>query len=247
MSERLLGRTTLRKVHKLVRLLPEPRFRHALRFGVAAAVEHVALLRTLECSTVLDVGANVGQFALAARVCFPTARIISFEPLEEPSALFRKVFTGDPLVQLHQIAVGPVSARQVMHVSAGHDSSSLLPISGLQGAQFPGTHEARTEMVTVEPLTTIVQTAALQPPTLLKIDVQGFELAVLRGCESLLDRFAHIYVECSFAELYEGQASADDVVVYLRERGFSLHGVHNMVYDRAGRALQGDFLFVNKR
>ena len=76
--------------------------------------------------------------------------------------------------------------------------------------------------------------------------MQGFELEALQGCEDLLDRFAQVYVECSFLELYTGQALADEVIAWLRERGFRLAGVYNMSYDRNGSAVQGDFLFSRR-
>jgi len=52
-----------------------------------------------------------------------------------------------------------------------------------------------------------------------------------------------VYVECSFTELYEGQAFADEIIIHLAKRDFRLMGVYNMYYDRHGRAVQGDFLF----
>lgn len=84
-------------------------------------------------------------------------------------------------------------------------------------------------------------------PAFLKLDVQGFELEALRGCEDLLGHFSNVYAECSFVELYSGQALAHEIISWLRERGFSLSGVYNMGYDRNGRAVQGDFLFISTR
>jgi len=55
-----------------------------------------------------------------------------------------------------------------------------------------------------------------------------------------------IYVECSFVELYQGQALADEVISFLREENFSLSGIYNLNYDKSGRAIQGDFLFTNR-
>ena len=54
--------------------------------------------------------------------------------------------------------------------------------------------------------------------------MQGFELTALQGCEELLDRFDWVFVECSFIEPYEGQALADEVIAWLRERGLR-HGL----------------------
>ena len=76
--------------------------------------------------------------------------------------------------------------------------------------------------------------------------MQSYELEALRGCESLLPHFTWVYCECSFLPLYEGQALADEVIAWLRERGFVLTGVYNMTYDGDGKVVQADFLFERK-
>ncbi|EQD68205.1 methyltransferase, FkbM family [mine drainage metagenome] len=65
--------------------------------------------------------------------------------------------------------------------------------------------------------------------------------------EALLDAFAWVYCECSFVELYAGQALADEVIAWLRERGFGLMGAYNMAFDHACRAVQADFLFGRRK
>ena len=78
------------------------------------------------------------------------------------------------------------------HVAAQDDSSSLLPITSTQTTLFPGTYEAETETVKVAPLSDFVMPAEVQPPALLKIDVQGYELMALEGCEDLLARIRRV-------------------------------------------------------
>lgn len=234
---------------KLYNCLINPVFRRALFFhGVAAAPEHRHVLGS-DLATVVDIGANRGQFSLAVKRWAPGALLIAFEPLGSPAARFRKIFQGDARVLLHQVAIGPESGEATIHVSAADDSSSLLPISSVQKRLFPGTGEVRTETVRVGKLSDYIAAEEVVSPALLKLDVQGFELEALRGCEDLLECFACVYVECSFVELYSGQALADDVIPWLRERGFRLRGVYNISYDKNGKAIQGDFLFVhpNKR
>jgi FkbM family methyltransferase len=239
----MLPRRT-KKLVKLVRLLAHGDYRAALRKGrVAAAIEHERLLKTMDFATVVDIGANRGQFALVSRHCYPTANIVSFEPLAAPSRRFRAVLDSDKRVTFHQVAVGAACSEAVMHVSARDDSSSLLPISALQESLFSGTSEVGTETVQVVPLEQRLPADQIQPPALLKLDVQGYELTTLQGCESLLHLFANVYVECSFVQLYEGQSLADDVIAYLRQHGFGLQGIYNVHYDPAGRAIQADFLF----
>lgn len=219
-------------------------YRQALiNHSVAACVEHEPVLKVLNCRTVVDVGANRGQFALVARRCYPSARIISFEPLPLPAARLGEVFSADANVALHQVAIGPEPGHSTIHISGKDDSSSLLPIGARQSALFPGTAEVEVANVRVGPLDEFLVADHIASPALLKLDVQGYELEALKGCAALLERFAYVYVECSFAELYAGQALADEVIAWLRERGFRLRGVHNMSYDSGGRVIQGDFLF----
>jgi hypothetical protein len=113
------------KLRKLAGILVVPAWREVLRrHRVVAGVEHARVLRTLgPLRTVVDIGANRGQFALAARHVFPLARIVSFEPLAGPAALWWKVFAGDARVTLIEAAVGPEPGEAHIHLSARDDSS----------------------------------------------------------------------------------------------------------------------------
>jgi len=234
----------MKRTQKLIGILIRPRLAHVLlHLGVTASVEQTKALHGLKSKTVIDIGANRGQFALVARHCFPDAAILSFEPLHGPAEIFRRVFESDIKVELHQVAIGPEAGIATIHVSKRDDSSSLLPITSLQNRIFPGTRESGTETIKIGRLEDFVSAEHIQPPALLKLDVQGYELSALKGCETLLRHFAYVYVECSFVELYAGQALADEVIAWLRERGFILNGVYNMTYDRDGKAVQADFLF----
>ena len=226
-----------------IALIGRPVWFRALRFGVAASVEHTMVLQNLVCQTIVDIGANRGQFALVARHYFSSAKIISFEPLPKPAALFHRIFARDGAVVLHTAAIGPRAEECSMHVSARDDSSSLLPISSLQEEVFPGTGEVENIDVRVATLDTFVTEADIIEPALLKLDVQGFELDALKGCESLLHKFEWVYCECSFVELYSGQKLAADVIDWLSNKGFTINGIYNPAYDRDGKAIQADFLF----
>jgi FkbM family methyltransferase len=231
-----------RRAIKLMRVLTFAAGWQGLRHRVAAAVEHWRVLRPLEVKTVVDVGANKGQFALVASGVFPDATIYSFEPLKEPAARFREIFGEN--VRLFETAVGPSDREATIYVSRRIDSSSLLPITK-QSDVFPGTGLKEERVIPVAPLSKYLSLEHIKPPAMLKIDVQGYELEVLKGCDPLLVLFQFIYVECSFVELYGGQALIGDVVLYLVQRKFKLSGVYNQVEDSEGKAVQADFLFTN--
>jgi len=232
------------KFSKFKALLKLPYYREKLLFQhVAAGVEHEEILSGLDCQTVIDIGAGRGQFALAVRNCLPAARIISFEPLPGSAAKFRKLFEGDEKVTLHEAAIGPVSGTALMHVSKKEDSSSLLPITPAQSSMFPGTGEATTLNVRVDRLMKFVSPGEIRPDALLKLDVQGYELEALRGCEELLGRFAYVYAECSYVKLYAGQALAEEVIEWLRGRDFQFLAKYNTVFGCDGKPVQADLLF----
>ena len=233
------------KIIKLIFLLRISLYRKALKYQVGAAIEHQKLLKSLNFKTIVDVGANKGQFALMSRYCFSDAKIVSFEPLSAPAEIFNKVFRNDKDTMLHNVAIGPKEEKTIIHISQSDDSSSLLPISDLQEEIFPGTSEAGTATVNVSPLDRFLNKADIKPPALLKLDVQGFELDALIGCEPLLSSFDSIYCECSFVELYSGQKMASDIITWLHQHGFILKGAYNMSYDEKGQAIQADFMFKN--
>ena len=237
----------LRRLDKLSQVVRSKQLLSTLVLSrVLAGTEHRNVFKT-NLETVVDIGANRGQFALAVRRWAPKARIVSFEPLNDAATTFRNVFQKDSRVTLHQVAIGPQVGETTIHVAAADDSSSLLPISPLQKWLFPGTGEIRTEIVKIGRLSDYVVPEEIVPPAMLKLDVQGYELDALRGCEELLPRFSYVYVECSFVELYAGQALADDIIAWLRGRGWCFSGISNMTYDRKGRSIQADFLFKKSK
>ena len=234
------------KMVKFFNVLREPLLVQALLKGTVAGTEHRRLLQSLDCRHVVDIGANCGQFALIARKCFHDARIDSFEPLAEPADRYERVFAKDENVHLHRLAIGEKEGEARIHVSNRDDSSSLLPITGAQTRLFPGTGERETRTIRVAPLDSVLSESQINKPALLKLDVQGYEMQALQGCERLLHCFTYVYIECSFVELYTGQSLAHDVIDYLHQREFILKGIYNMFYDHQGYAVQGDFLFESK-
>lgn len=241
-SGKLYSRLRLASVRarKLVQLAGNRAYWPALRKGVAASVEHSRIPFGEEFATVLDVGASRGQFAIFAQENFPGAAITCFEPQPGPARDLR-LLLGEK-VKLVDSALGPQPGTATMNVSAQDDSSSLLTIGRRQVVEFPGTHSDHTIEVPVTTLDDAID-LPIERPCLLKIDVQGYELDVLRGGVYVLRQVDVALVECSFVELYEGQALADEVIRFMLDLGFHLAGVHEIGYSASGSAIQGDFLF----
>ena len=216
--------------------------RTAVRRGVLPTLEHQELLAALGPSLVVDVGANRGQFSLDVRRALPDARVVAFEPLTPEADLYEQVFASTPTHVLHRVALSSAPGSTTFHVSAARDSSSLLPIGDRQSAVFPGTEEVATQIVEVRTLDDFADELASDGPALLKIDVQGAELEVVRGADATLGSFRWIYLEMSFVELYDGQPLADTMIDELRDRGFRLAGTGTPSIS-GGLPVQVDALF----
>lgn len=236
-----------RKLAKAALLVRTPRFRRGLLAGAAAGIEHEELLRGLgTVRTVVDVGANKGQFALLALELFPDATVHAFEPLAAAFARLGAWSRHEHRLTRHCLALATAAGTQAMHVSARMDSSSLRPITHRQTVQFPHTHEVGQEWVRVARLDETLTPRDLPAPALLKIDVQGGELEVLRGAAGVLPCFDWVYVECSFVEFYQGQGLVADVAELLDAAGFEAAVFWRPCRDAAGRPVQADVLFVRQ-
>lgn len=236
---------TLLRVRKLWAGLRRPAYRRALRFGVGASIEHTEALSRFDFDTVVDVGANRGQFSTFSRAMFPSCRIVAFEPLDRPAGTFDALFGHDPTVRLVRAALGTRRGTLTMHVTEHDDSSSPLAIGAAQRSTF-GTVVVERREAPCGPLSDFLREGDLGARNLLKIDTQGFELEVLRGAEDLLGRFAAIYCELSFVELYSGQPLASEVIGYLGARGFNLAGVYNAASAPVLGSVQADMLFLGQ-
>lgn len=233
-----------RRARKLLRLLRTAEYRDALRKLVGAAIEHEGAMRSIEVGTLIDVGANLGQFSLLVRATHSRAQIHAFEPLNAAADKYSALFAGDENVTLHRAAAGEQSGRSAMNVSGRQDSSSLLPISAKQSEIFPGTAKISSEQIDVVRIDDVLVDSALDEPILIKLDVQGFELSALRGMPRLLARAHYVYAEVSFIELYEGQPLAHELIAWLAAAGFDMVGIYNPTFTAAGAAVQADALFA---
>ena len=208
-----------RKAKKIWQLRARPIWRRGLRLGVAAAIEHQHIFLRERFDTLIDVGANRGQFSLLAKGLYPHARIHAFEPVDEPAARYLEIFGGMPNVTLHRCAIGEAEHSGTMHVGGKSDDSSLLEFAQVSEIfAVPG--EASRQPIAVRPLASVLRPEDLAGRVLMKIDVQGFEDKVIAGAAALLPHIDLIYVETALVELYKGQALFPEVHAQLAALGF---------------------------
>jgi FkbM family methyltransferase len=202
-------------------------------------------LDTYEIDTILDIGANVGQYATMVRRAGFGGRIISCEPLNGAFGQLSGRARRDDQWTVLQTAVGREPGTTTINVSANSFSSSVRPMTDAHVTNAPGSEYISTEVVDVTTVAELVKEHSVVPGrTLLKIDTQGFEDEVLAGAGDHIDEFAAIQLELSMVELYEGQTLFDDHYALMRDHGLRLHIIEPGFSGLDGQMMQCDGLFV---
>lgn len=233
----------IRRSIKGLKVFHEPGFRNALLHGVAASIEHDGIPLPREIAHVVDVGANRGQFLTWASVRFPHARFDCFEPFEESRSRLEMVLPSDRSVNVHPVALGDANEDRDFHITRADDSSSLLEPSTTQTTTFPESEMVRTIKVPVRRLDDELEVDRIARPSLLKIDVQGGELGVLKGARAVLKAVDFLIVECSFVELYVGQPLFHEIIGFLTDCDFRFDGFFSATVGAEQRLLQADGVF----
>ena len=197
--------------------------------------------------TIIDIGANVGQFAEMIRPIIPSAMIYSFEPLESCfSELKLKEKTLSPF-QCFQYGLGDKNEIKEINHNKFTQSSSLLTMEQRHKDAFPYTKDSYKESISIVTLDSVISNLAIESPLFVKIDVQGYELNVLRGAAATLPMIDILIVEVSFTRLYENQPLFEDINKELRKYQFEYVGNFEQLTDPInGAVLQADAIYINR-
>lgn len=198
-------------------------------------------------STVLDIGANKGMFTRCTHRVFPQADIFAFEPLRDCFCELRSLQSSIPRLSCYPFALGDKNELATLYHSSYDYSSSMLRMADLHKKIFPKSAGTIEETVEVRTLDSVLDGVSLRPPVLMKIDVQGFELAVLRGAKHTLESVDFAVCEVSLKPLYEGQPRADELHSTFETSGLTFRAYVDELRAPVSReVLQMDALFVRK-
>jgi FkbM family methyltransferase len=213
-----------------------------LSFSAFALVSRLARLEFAPAS-LIDVGANAGQFTAAALFHWPELQVHAFEPLPDEAATLEANFASLPNVHVHGMALGDEDGLAVLHRHAYSLSSSLLSTTPEARSRFDWAEEAAHVEVAVGRLDSVLASAVLPEPVLLKVDVQGFESQVFAGGAVTLSKVAAIVVEQAFEPFYEGQLPFPQGHAQLAEAGWVLARVLAM-RNEDGMPVEADCLYL---
>lgn len=193
---------------------------------------------------VIDVGAHTGWFFHCWLDWCPSARIVAFEPTAESFLKATELYGADPRVRLFQLGIGSQTGELAFNILADSQVSNsfLAPIPEAWASIEYNTGAITQRLVPVTTLDRFCAERQIPGAYLLKIDVQGYELEVLKGAIGILPRIDHIFVEAGIQRLYEGAPSFAEICVFMESQGF--HLMHLRAWHRGNRVLvESDLLF----
>jgi FkbM family methyltransferase len=207
----------------------------------------VRILRARGIDCVLDVGANRGQYGRQLRAFGYAGGIRSFEPLEEPYTSLAAVAATDPNWSTWRLALGPKDGTASINV-AGNEaaaSSSVLSMLPRHEAAAPGASYIRSVEVPMKRLDAIWnEVVPADAVPFLKIDVQGFEGAVLDGARESIRNAIGLQLEISLVPLYDRAISMREILDRTEDLGMQLIYVQPGFADYVtGELLQIDGIF----
>lgn len=163
-------------------------------------------ITNLDVSTVIDIGANSGQFARYISTIFPKAKLYCYEPLPSPfSVLYDWALGQQGRVKVFNIALGEKESEADMYYHIEHSpSSSFLSSTTACETLYPFTKAQKTITVQISTLDEQLINVSLQGSILVKMDVQGYEDRVIRGGRAILSKASACILEINLDELYKG-------------------------------------------
>ena len=199
-----------------------------MRQALKRAREH-----SIQVGTIIDIGASNGKWSKLAMECFPTARYLLLEPLEERRAELEKLRGQYPNLQFVLAAVGAESGRTVFRVTPDLDGSA---IDG-----HPGEGSRSVDITAIDEE---VEKRGLPGPYLLKFDTHGFEIPILDGAAKTLRNTSLIIMEAYNFKITPTAVRFPEMCMRLEKLGFRCYDMVDLMSRREDSVLwQMDLFF----
>lgn len=182
---------------------------------------HRSYVKNLDSNpmVVYDIGANVLEWTKLAKSRWPQAECIAFEAMEEVRPLYEETDFQYHLGVLSDQDNRSVKFYQNLFLSWGNSYYLENEKLALGGRAFG--EENAVEKIT-KTIDTVVRERQFPYPDLIKLDVQGAELDILRGAQECLRACRDIIIELQHSEYNLGSPLKDEVVAYLTNLGFEM-------------------------
>jgi FkbM family methyltransferase len=235
------------KTNKLIRTLLEPNSWKLIRYDIDPDIYHIFntpwFLKS-NISTVIDIGANTGQFALLASQMLPAAQIYSFEPLHECFQKLLQQTSEIDNIHVFNFALGDKNEKKEFYSNSFSQASSFLQTTSCNDENYPlASDHQPIGLMEIKTLDSLSEVIPINGNLMIKVDVQGYEDKVILGGENTFSKATTIMIEMGFVELYQNSPLFNDIYQQLMTLGFEFNGFLGQSRDKNGKMIWGDALF----
>lgn len=230
-------------IKKIYKLCKSKIFIKGLFHGIAATIELEDLIKNVKRpNTVIDVGSNKGQFILLIEKIFPNRSVHSFEPIKEMLEKQKKFFQFKKNIFFNNFALGRSNSHKEFYVTNRADSSSFLKIAERENYSKNYIVKERRK-IQIQTLDNYFNKKKILQPVFIKMDVQGYELEVLKGSKKILKKTDYLLLEVSENEMYKTQPTELKIIRYLKKFNFSVLKSSDWQIIKNTKFRQRDILF----
>lgn len=228
--------------HEVIEFADQELFTHYLHIEKACKI-----LREIQPANqvIVDVGGADGTTAGIFLQQLPLAKVTVFEPLKENLEQLKNRFLMEPRVRIIDKAVGSKVEQAILHHAQRNTASSLYPLNqNIRNGIFSTILEETGEIpITVTTLDEVFKDC--HSIGILKLDVQGFELEVLKGATNCLKNTTVIVLEVNNHDGYIGAPKYYILDEFLRNAHFTLFDLFPSTKDTNGQLKEWDAIYVN--
>lgn len=175
--------------------------------------------------TVFDVGASIGTMTEYFLDIFPLAKVYAFEPYVPSYNAFMKRYGNSSRVQLFGVGLSDAPGESVMYLQSDSGYNSLNDVVNKPSDAMHG----ESQKVEIDTIENICKKAHIESIDFLKIDTEGLDLKVLKGCESMLKngKVKYIFVECTFHKDNLQNTQFAEICDYLQSFNFKVRAIYD--------------------
>jgi len=209
------------------------------------------ILNFHEIDIIFDVGASWGGYAKSLRRFGFKDKIISFEPVNASYEKLLKNSFKDSSWHVHKkiIITNKNIKKQKINVSKDFDNSSLLNLTKLHSENHVEAKYSHQEEVECDSLDNLVSNYLKDEKNLmLKVDVQGTEMDVLKSAINNIKKFKLVQIELSLHKMYEKQVLWKEIIAFMNDCNFDIWTIYPGYKKKSiGQLYQFDVIFYNKQ
>lgn len=179
--------------------------------------------RGFQPETILDIGAHLGEWSRMAKSVFPQADLVMVEPQAEMKPFLDRLCARYPDSRWFQMGLGAEAGKRVLNIQDDFAGSSFL-----KDQTAKPFHLEKQREVPVSTVDLLIREHKIPLPDLVKIDVQGFELEVLKGAQECLGNTEVFIVESSLFRFYAGQPIFHEIIEFMADRNYLVYALMNL-------------------